>query len=79
MLRYHIKFYVGPSVGNAHCFHGVLKGPDVEPHGCDMLVTHGTVDSSHNKPTNQPTKQASKQTNNYKQGGACVKGSLEFE
>ena len=29
------------------CTQGWLKGPDVEPYGCDMLVTHGTVESLH--------------------------------
>ena len=64
VLRYHIKFTVGPSVLNAHCFDCVLQGPEVEPYGCDMLVTHGTVDSLQNQPTNERTKKQTNQRTN---------------
>ena len=66
MLRYHIKFSVGPSVGNAHCFDCVLKADSRA-----LMLSHTVVTCwslmgqlnlyTNNQPTNQPTKQASKQ------------------
>ena len=60
MLRYHIKFSVGPSVGNAHCFDCVLKADSRA-----LMLSHTVVTCwslmgqlnlyTTNQPTNQPT------------------------
>ena len=60
VLRYHIKFSVGPSVGNAHCFDCVLKADSRA-----LMLSHTVVTCwslmgqlilyTTNQPTNQPT------------------------
>ena len=52
-MRYHIKLIVGPSVGNAHCFNCVLKGPDVEP--VRHLTCWSLMGQLNLYKTNQPT------------------------